>query len=69
MVSGDREGSQGERRRAQETIQREQTSREAWLLLGDGDEHHRLRAHDAQEFDQQVWREAMMEEYDSIMAK
>jgi hypothetical protein len=44
MVSGDPEGSQGERRRAQETVQREQSTREAWVLFGYGDEYLRYRA-------------------------
>jgi hypothetical protein len=34
MVSGDPEGSQGERRRAQEIVQREQSTSETWVLFG-----------------------------------
>jgi hypothetical protein len=46
MISGAPEGSQGECWRAQEVVQREQRTREAWVLLGYGDEHHRCKAHD-----------------------
>jgi hypothetical protein len=46
MVSAEPEESQGECRRAQETVQREQSTIEAWVLLGNGDEHHRCRAQD-----------------------
>jgi hypothetical protein len=46
MVSGDPKGSHGECRRAQEIFQREHSTKEAWVVLGDGDEHQRCRAHD-----------------------
>jgi hypothetical protein len=46
MVLGDLEGSQGERRRAQETVQREQSTSEPWVLFGYGDEYLRYRATD-----------------------
>jgi hypothetical protein len=44
MVLGDPEGSQGECRRAQEKIQREKRTKEAWVLFGDGDEYLIYRA-------------------------
>jgi hypothetical protein len=43
MVSGDPEGSQGECRRAPELVQREQSTRESWVLLGDGDQYLRSK--------------------------
>jgi hypothetical protein len=44
MVSTDPEGRQGECRRSQEIVHREKSTREAWFLLGNGDEHCRCRA-------------------------
>jgi hypothetical protein len=46
MVLGDPEGSQGECWRAHRIVQKEQSTKYTWVLLGDGDEHHRFRARD-----------------------
>jgi hypothetical protein len=68
MVSGDPEGGQGECRGAQEPDQREQSTSRfgAYLALVTSIRDTEPQTF-AQAVDHQVWREAMVEEYDSIV--